>query len=522
MNRAKGLRLSLLASLGLVPLACGGAFKDSHDEIDTGRGGAGTSGSKGPGKQLPPIAGAAGRGVYTGGTTGMGGATNIGGTFAPGGGAPGVPGGGCRSPKYDAHTGLEACEQGYQHRPKALACGAPPSRVPGGFGGDDNSAGGVPPALPRADGTDSCNDGGAAGEENNCQRFELGFCDMQQGFGGGSSVCYSGCVTDADCGTGFICLCDNATSPTGGQCHPSRCKTDAECLPGYLCASDGYSYHFLACQNPRDICITDADCAEGYCAYDAFKDQRVCETAVPGRPFLVAQQARVAPTVARRDWCTQGALPATLHLTPGERAALASHWTRAGQMEHASIAAFARFSLQLLSLGAPSELVEACNRALADETAHAQLCFGLATAYAGRAIGPGPLDISGSLQATSLTEIVDLVLVEGCFGETGAALEALEAADSATDPVVVAAYSQIASDEQRHAELAFRFVRWALERDRVTVEERIVAALATGANASRAVVSVVAPCLEALARTRGAHAPQGGATGVAVQPGRTS
>ena len=86
---------------------------------------------------------------------------------------------------------------------------------------------------------------------------------------------------------------------------------------------------------------------------------------------------------------------------------------------------------------------------------------------------------------------------EGCLGETSAALEALEAADSAADPVVVAAYSQIARDEQRHAELAFRFVRWALERDADTVAARIVAAL-SGAPRGLAVQSIVAPCLSAL------------------------
>jgi hypothetical protein len=168
-------------------------------------------------------------------------------------------------------------------------------------------------------------------------------------------------------------------------------------------------------------------------------------------------------------------------------------------MEHASIAAFARFSLQLLSLGAPAELVEACTQALADETVHTKLCFGIASAYAGRSIGPGPLDVSGSLGVTSLTDVVDLVIAEGCFGETSAALEALEAAEEAPDPVIAAAYAQIARDEQRHAELAFRFVRWALARDRSAVSERIEAALHSELGQSHPARSVAVPCLWALA-----------------------
>jgi len=151
-------------------------------------------------------------------------------------------------------------------------------------------------------------------------------------------------------------------------------------------------------------------------------------------------------------------------LSTAERRALAEHWTRLGQMEHASIAAFARFSLQLLSLGAPAPLVEACTEAIADETAHAKLCFGLASAYAGRALGPGALEVGDCLAATHLSEIARLVIAEGCFGETLAALEALEASEAATDPTIRAVFSRIAADEQRHATLAFQFVRWAMQK----------------------------------------------------------
>jgi len=167
-------------------------------------------------------------------------------------------------------------------------------------------------------------------------------------------------------------------------------------------------------------------------------------------------------------------------------------------MEHASIAACARFSLQLLALGAPPELVEACTRALADETEHARLCFQLASSYAGRTLGPGPLKIDGSLRCFSLAEIVDLVLAEGCFGETSAALEALEAADTQSDPVVRGVYAQIASDEQRHAELAFRFLRWALGHDAPTVRKRIAASIAAPPSEHHAVRAVILPCLSAL------------------------
>jgi hypothetical protein len=175
-----------------------------------------------------------------------------------------------------------------------------------------------------------------------------------------------------------------------------------------------------------------------------------------------------------------------------------------GQLEHASIAAFARFSLQLLSFGAPAELVEACTQALADETAHAKLCFAIASAYAERSVGPGPLDIEGSLTAVSLVEVVDLVILEGCLGETGAALEALEALETRAaleDPVIAAAYRRIAADEQRHAELAFQFLRWAFEQQPDVVAERVLAVQQTSAWSVFPARALVSPCFDALVAT---------------------
>jgi hypothetical protein len=107
-------------------------------------------------------------------------------------------------------------------------------------------------------------------------------------------------------------------------------------------------------------------------------------------------------------------------------------------------------------------LLEACNRALADETAHARSCFALASAYGGTAVGPARLDIDQCFEDTSTVAIAKLVLREGCLGETVAALEAVAAAESASDPAVKRTLERIARDEREHAELAFQFLRWVL------------------------------------------------------------
>ena len=101
---------------------------------------------------------------------------------------------------------------------------------------------------------------------------------------------------------------------------------------------------------------------------------------------------------------------------------------------------------------------------MADETVHAKLAFAFASAYAGHEIGPGPLDIEGALSQSSFRDILVTTIREGCIGETIAAIEAAEALEHVQDAAVRHALERIAADETRHAELAWKFVAWALER----------------------------------------------------------
>ncbi len=70
------------------------------------------------------------------------------------------------------------------------------------------------------------------------------------------------------------------------------------------------------------------------------------------------------------------------------------------------------------------------------------------------------------LPAPTLERSLVTAIREGCVGETVAALEAAELAEHVADPVLRSALTRIAADEQRHAELAFRFVEWALSKQR--------------------------------------------------------
>jgi len=151
-------------------------------------------------------------------------------------------------------------------------------------------------------------------------------------------------------------------------------------------------------------------------------------------------------------------------LPEATRRAIVLYWTRAARMEHASVAAFSRFSLQLLAVGAPPSLIEEAHRAALDEIKHAELCFSLATTYAGYSIGPGPLPVDQrALTDWDLPSIAVSTVEEGCVGETIAAIEAEAAAELTEDEAVRAVQRRIFEDESRHAELAWRFVRWAVQ-----------------------------------------------------------
>lgn len=154
---------------------------------------------------------------------------------------------------------------------------------------------------------------------------------------------------------------------------------------------------------------------------------------------------------------------ASAHQPPDELRAAASRWTRAAQLEHASIASFSRFSLELLGLGAPPALVEAAHRAAIDEVHHARVSFRIASALAGRPLGPGPLSLQGIAFERPLETVVLSTVLEGCIVETVAAALANRAAALASFEAIRSSLSSIARDELTHAQLAFSFTGWALK-----------------------------------------------------------
>lgn len=80
----------------------------------------------------------------------------------------------------------------------------------------------------------------------------------------------------------------------------------------------------------------------------------------------------------------------------------------------------------------------------------------------------------GALVHQSLAEAAQVAFLEGCIGETVAALEAAHARDTSSDPGVRSVLARIAEDEAQHAELAFRFVSWAMPQLDATFAEHLL------------------------------------------------
>jgi hypothetical protein len=222
-----------------------------------------------------------------------------------------------------------------------------------------------------------------------------------------------------------------------------------------------------------------------------------------GRPYLDGGRACVATLprgAGQRGW-SDDAAPELGGLTSTEKTALASAWAADGLMEHASVASFARFSLSLLAVGAPAELVELAHRAALDEVRHARSCFALASRYASEEIAPGPFPLGDGVRAeTDLARVAASAFEEGCIGETVAAVVAAERLAHASDPAVRAALSAIAADEARHAELAWKTVAWALSVGGSRVRDALERALAVALVQVCEIRHGAASGMEALAR----------------------
>jgi hypothetical protein len=274
------------------------------------------------------------------------------------------------------------------------------------------------------------------------------------GSGGGSSI--------ADGGDEHV---DDAASDEGAPADAGS----PDALDATSADGDGQ-----ACTMAGDPCPP-----AGVCCPPATCNGVTCAVSIR-RPFLVGSSLRSADAVERGDWQLESAATASpADLDSPTAAALARDWLLDACDEYASIAAFARFTMHLVSVGAPPKMIAESQRAALDEIEHARACFALALRYGGRAMGPGTLSLEGAMPPVTLAEIAALTAEEGCVGETLGVLLAEQQLAMTSDPFVrsLLVNAHIVEDEARHAELAWRFVAWAVARGGEPVRRAVRAAI---------------------------------------------
>ncbi len=307
-----------------------------------------------------------------------------------------------------------------------------------------------------------------------CKEHPYGKCVTGFGQVGSYCGCQYSCANDTDCGATEACACKSAGLGKLGHsiCIQASCRTDADC-DSKQCGLSIYnngcsSVTSLACRTKTDTCKTDVDCASsgGHCAVPRPGPNAKWECArrscVVGRPLVIDGETHSAPFMPRSDWQTSVVFDID-SLDENVRNAATNHYIEMAAMEHASIASFARFSLQLMALGAPAELVRDAHRAALDEIEHARASYALAAMFGKTNVGPDKLPAAIATIDVSVIGFVKALVFEGCVGETLGAAEGRAAARNATLPEMARTLSTIAEDEERHAALAWRTLKWALE-----------------------------------------------------------
>jgi hypothetical protein len=162
---------------------------------------------------------------------------------------------------------------------------------------------------------------------------------------------------------------------------------------------------------------------------------------------------------------------------------LGEQWRENGRTEHASVASFARLTLDLMALGAPRELVMAANQDALDEIRHTEACFALAHALDGKVASPGPFPEAqrahtlSSVRTVALAQLAALSLVDGALHEGVSARVIAKLARRARHPKIAAILKRIAADEGRHAAHGWDVVEWCLDQGGKPVAHALAGAL---------------------------------------------
>lgn len=186
------------------------------------------------------------------------------------------------------------------------------------------------------------------------------------------------------------------------------------------------------------------------------------------------------PEVTRGRW-TKLKLSSAPRPVP---AGVGLRWIDNARTEHASVAAFARLTLDLMALGAPPELLKATQKDALDEIRHTELCFALARSLGAEDVGPAafpqarPRFRLPSVRKLSLAELAVDSLLDGALHEGVSARVVARLTKRCSDPLIGDVLREIAADEGRHAAHGWEVVRFCLSEGGEPVAKALLGALA--------------------------------------------
>jgi hypothetical protein len=293
------------------------------------------------------------------------------------------------------------------------------------------------------------------------------------------------------CGSRIDCEPEGKTAPKTaaaapyGKCAATRtAKANSGTLDGIF---DATATKLAREKRPNDCCFK--------------HKETVCSG---GRILATTEGPLLSQPMLRADWLD----PALKDLELPHDEARASRWLREAAFEHASVASFARVALELMALGAPPDLIADTHSAALDEIAHARTCYAVARAHGGATLGPSTLSLETAAPlAHTHASLAIATYRDACVPETIAALELRERAREEPNVHVRAAMLRIADDEDRHVELAFRTLAWAVNAGGESARRALELELIEDARAG--VRDVALPCAQALLRAASrSHLPR--------------
>jgi len=290
---------------------------------------------------------------------------------------------------------------------------------------------------------------------------------------------YIGCCSEftATCQACILGIAEDAYCVTVGTWVPGCeiwCPVRPE-IPGCPCENSGpHSSHCSAWRN--------------YCYHPTVKEncRKMCGLCRPqymiGRPYtssesedgIFTSEAAECPTTTWNKDADTVDVPSWL--SAEQRAVVAEAWTTNGLGEHASVASFSRFTIELMALQAPASLLAKAQKAALEEANHAELSFEIASAFKGSPVGPGEFPAHSMSITNDLGTLIKNVFSEGVVGESVASIVAGYKARAASEGRVKAVLEQITEEEARHAQLAIDTLRWALSVD-PSLRDQLLAAM---------------------------------------------